>query len=334
MKTYKNLYSSFCSYSNLELAYLKARKGKTLKQYVINFENKLKDNLQILKNQLEDESYLPRPLTTFIVRDPKTRKISASDFKDRVIHHALCNITEPILSKDFIYDSFANRKGKGTHTAIERFEEFAKKNKGGYVLKADIRHYFDTVDHKILIGILESKIKDPKIMVLVQKILSNHQINIPGKGMPKGNLTSQFWGNVYLNRLDQFVKHKLRSKYYIRYVDDFVILSKSKEELLTWKGEIENFLAAELKLELHPQKTSIYPLSKGITFLGFRIYEHHRLLKRSNIRRIFSRILYFRSLPFGIGLLKLNGWLAYAEWANTYNLRKKILTAFIFGVSQ
>ncbi len=331
MKTYKNLYSSLCSSSNLALAYQKARMRKTLKQYVMNFEGNLKQNLQELQNELEKGSYSPRPLSTFIVRDPKTRKISASDFRDRIVHHALCNITEPILSGDFIYDSFANQKGKGTHKAIERFEKFSRKNRGGYVLKADIRHYFDTVDHKILTGIIGAKIKDPQVMLLVQKILKNHRTTTSGKGMPKGNLTSQFWGNVYLNSLDQFVKHELRAKYYIRYVDDFVILGKSKEELLVWKTDIERFLLSELKLELHPEKTNIYPLSKGVTFLGFRIYEHHRLLKRSNIRRIFTRIPYLRSLSLSDGLIKLNGWLAYAQWANTFTLRHRVIMTFMFG---
>ncbi|MBU0532206.1 hypothetical protein KKB44_01805, partial [Candidatus Micrarchaeota archaeon] len=192
----KNIYDALCSYENLELAFKKARKGKTLKLYVIQFESELENNLKQLQLELQTQTYKPRPLETFILRDPKTRKISKSDFRDRVIHHAVCNIIEPFFEKSFIPDSYANRKGKGTFKAIERFEYFARKVSKGfthtsYVLKADIRHYFDTVDHKILCSILEKKIKDKKVMQLIEIILKNHKTQLQGKGMPLGNLTSQ-----------------------------------------------------------------------------------------------------------------------------------------------
>ena len=172
----KNLYEDLCSYENLELAFKKARKGKTLKLYVIQFESELETNLKQLQKELQLLTYKPRPLETFILRDPKTRKISKSDFRDRVIHHAVCNIIEPFFEKSFITDSYANRKGKGTFKAIERFEYFARKVSKGftrtsYVLKVDIRHYFDTVDHEILYSILEPKIKDEKLMWLIKVIL-------------------------------------------------------------------------------------------------------------------------------------------------------------------
>ena len=145
-----NLFSSLCSYENLESAFMKARTGKTLKLYVIKFENELKQNLLALRNELTFHTYRPKPLETFIIRDPKTRKISKSDFRDRIIHHALCNIIEPLFDKQFIYDSYANRLGKGTFKAIERFDFFKRKvsknnTKEAYVLKADIKHYFETV---------------------------------------------------------------------------------------------------------------------------------------------------------------------------------------------
>jgi len=153
-----NLYSGLCSYENLELAFRKARKGKTLKSYVTEFEGNLNENLKQLQQELLLHAYRPKPLETFILRDPKTRKISKSDFRDRVVHHAVCNIIEPLFERCFIFDSFANRLGKGTFKAIERFEHFARKVSRGFtlpcfVLKADIRHYFETVDHKILIFI-------------------------------------------------------------------------------------------------------------------------------------------------------------------------------------
>ncbi|MDP3640714.1 MAG: reverse transcriptase domain-containing protein, partial [Nanoarchaeota archaeon] len=190
------LYSKICSYENLELAFSKARQGKTLKPYIIEFEQHLKRNLQILQVELFFQTYQPRPLETFVLRDPKTRKISKSDFRDRVVHHAICNIIGPLFEKSFIFDSYANRKGKGTLKAIERFEHFAQIVSRGhtrhcYVLKADIRHYFETVDHSILFSILSQKIQDKQVLWLIQIILSNHQTEESGKGMPLGNLTSQ-----------------------------------------------------------------------------------------------------------------------------------------------
>ena len=173
-----NLYSELCSYQNLDIAFHKARKGKTLRKDVIEFQNSLKTNLLMLQSELIFQKYKPKPLKTFILRDPKTRKISKSDFRDRVVHHALCNIIEPILSKSFIYDSYANRKGKGVFKAIERFDQFKRKvsknnTKTCYALKGDIRHYFENVDHKILLSIIQRKIQDNQILKLIGIILSN-----------------------------------------------------------------------------------------------------------------------------------------------------------------
>ncbi len=355
METYTNLYPILCSHGNLELAWKKARKRKTTKDYVLEFESDLENNLKQLQHELETFAYLPAPLTVFIVRDPKTRKISASHFRDRVVHHALCNIIEPILSKSFIYDSFANQKGKGAHKAIRRFEYFMRKVVGkcilpevtggqrklfvqaataGYVLKADIRHYFDTVDQDILLSIIERKIKDPNVVWLIKTILCNHKTGIPGKGMPIGNLTSQFFANVYLNELDRFVKRELKAKYYIRYVDDFVILDNDKNVLIGVQAKIVNFLRLNLNVELHPEKTRIEKIGNGITFLGFRIFPNHRLLKKSNSRRIWKRLDKFKERYGHKELrreqvkLSLEGWLAYAGFADTYKFRKKILKRY------
>ncbi len=356
METYRNLCTRLCSYENLEVAFRKARKGKTLKDYVINFESELEKNITQLKEELETLTYSPAPLTTFLVRDPKTRKISASHFRDRVVHHALCNIIEPILEKEFIHDSFANQKGKGTHMAIKRYERFLRRvsfnrkyeamsgvgqrklfNDGGsagYALKADISHYFDTVDHETLLHIIQRKIKDVKVLWLVKTILANHKTEAQGKGMPIGNLTSQFFANVYLNELDRFVKHGLRAKYYIRYVDDFVILHRDRTVLKKWKEEIGDFLRHELKIQLHKEKTRIIPLKRGITLLGFRVFRHYRLLKRSNARRIWKRLDRMRN-RYDAGEItrekvrqSFEGWLAYAKFANTYDLRERVLARF------
>jgi len=333
------LYSKICSYENLELAFSKARQGKTLKPYIIEFEQHLKGNLQILQVELFFQTYKPRPLETFILRDPKTRKISKSDFRDRVVHHALCNVIGPLFEKSFIFDSYANRKGKGTLKAVERFEHFAGIVSRGYtkyccVLKADIRHYFDTVDHAILLGVLSKKIQDKRVLWLIQKILSNHHTEEPGKGMPLGNLTSQFFANVFLNELDQFVKHKLRAGYYIRYVDDFVILDSSQEHLIEYKSKIDLFLKEKLALSLHPDKSKILRLEKGVGFLGFRIFPHHQRIRKRNIRRFDKKFkrLHKRYENGHIEREKVlehfEGWLSYISHANTFKYRKHLVRMF------
>ncbi|MBU2589552.1 MAG: helix-turn-helix domain-containing protein [Nanoarchaeota archaeon] len=332
-------YNELCSYENLETAFNRARKGKTLKEYVINFEKKLKKNLLQLRTELVMHTYQPKPLEIFILRDPKTRKISKSEFRDRVVHHAICNIIESVFDKRFIYDSFANRIGKGTLNAIKRFDTFKRKvSKNNtikcYVLKADIKSYFDTVNQGILIKILSKQIHDDRIMWLIKIILDNHQGKEKNKGMPLGNLTSQFFANVYLNELDQFVKHKLKVKYYIRYVDDFVILHQSKVKLEEYKEKINQFLKEQLNIKLHPEKSQIIKLEKGIGFLGFRIFYHHKLIVKKNMRKFEKKMQRMKKL-YQINKInrekiieKYEGWIAYASNANTYKYRKRMTSKF------
>jgi len=348
MKTFNNLYEKICSLENLRLAFKKARKGKSKKHYVIKFEANLENELLKLKQELESLTYQPKQLKTFVIRDPKTRVISASHFRDRVVHHALCNIIEPIFDKTFIYDSCANRKKRGTSYAIKRFDKFFKKvtNNGrllehsksnnmviGYALKGDIKHYFDTVDHEVMTKIIRKKISDEKVLWLIKKILDNHNSKIKGKGMPIGNLTSQFFANVYLNELDYFIKYNLKAKYYLRYVDDFVILHKSKKKLELWKWLINNFLKS-IKLELHPEKSKVIPLHKGIKFLGLRVFYHYKIPKKGNLIKIEKRIEELET-DFQENLITeselidiLNGWNSYLLLGNTYKLRKNIKRRF------
>jgi len=335
-KTYKNLYSQIYDRDNLVFALLKARKGKTKKDYILEFEANLINNLLKLQKELKDKIYKPKPLVTFILRDPKTRVISKSDFRDRIVHHALVRIIEPIFDKTFIYDSCANRIGKGNLFALKRFELFKRKvtknnNKIAFCLKSDIKHYFQEVNHSILISIISRKIEDKKIIGLIKKILSNTcsggETGIYLKGMPLGNLTSQFFANVYLNELDYFIKHRLKAKHYIRYVDDFVILHNSKEQLVIWKQEIDRFLREKLKLELHPQKSKIIPLPRGVDFVGFRNFYYHRLLRKRNLRKMLFKIKQFkdRELSKEKLLESFQGWNAYAKWADSYKLRRNVV---------
>ncbi len=345
MKTYKNLYEKVSSLENLERAFRKARRGKSKKQYVIAFENNLKNELQQLHNELTSFTYQPQQLKRFIVRDPKTRTIHASNFRDRVVYHALVNILEPIFEQSFIYDSYASRKGKGTHNALLRFDIFKRKvsRNGkllhehfdnnhiiGYAFKADIKKYFDTVDHEILMNIIGKKIQDKNVFWLIKRILNNFDTNIKGKGMPLGNLTSQFFANVYLTQLDYFVKYKLQVKYYIRYVDDFIILDVNKSKLVEYQERIRDHLAA-LKLELHPDKSKIIPLRNGVSFVGYRIFYHYKILRKSNrksFEKAFEKKLSFyqKEMQSKQECIKfLEGWFGYAQWANTYNYRKRIM---------
>jgi len=357
MKNYNNFYYEIYATSNLMLAWKKAAKGKINKDYVKEFGSNLLTNLFDLQNELKTKTYNPKPLKVFILRDPKTRKISKSAFRDRIVHHALIEIIEPIFDKTFIYDSCANRKDKGNLFAIKRFYNFIKKvsrngklngwfNKNsikGYCLKADIKHYFDTVDHDILLNIIKRKITDKSIICLIELILNNFNSKINGKGMPLGNLTSQFFANVYLNELDYFIKHKLKSKYYIRYVDDFIILHNSKEQLETWKYEINKFLRVNLDLELHSEKSKIIPILRGIDFVGFRNFYRYRLLRKRNIRKFhiklkeFNKKYYNKEINYDNIYDSMEGWTANAKQANTYSLRKTLLkifeNEFKYGVS-
>ncbi|MEW6328921.1 MAG: reverse transcriptase domain-containing protein [Candidatus Micrarchaeota archaeon] len=355
MKSYRNLFGRLCDYDNLLLAFKKAKKRKSKKQYVIDFEKNLQNELFKLQWELLTGTYRPRPLTTFTVRDPKTRRISSSHFRDRVVHHAVCNIIEPIFEKRFICDTYANRKGKGTLAALKRFDCFLRKTTKngrtiivaktgndviGYALKADIKHYFETVDHPVLISILRKRICDEDLLNLIQLILENHKTEIPEKGMPLGNLTSQFFANVYLGELDYFVKHDLKLKYYVRYVDDFIILEQNRALLEEYKQRISRFLLEKLKVELHQEKSRIIPLHRGITLLGFRVFYHYKLLKKANLNRIEKRILKLKEkLARGETdrehiALNIAGWEGYAKMANTHklrmNIRKRAKELFVF----
>ncbi len=306
---------------------------------MIEFEEKLIENLKQLQKELITQTYLPKPLQTFILRDPKTRKISKSAFRDRIVHHAICNVIEPFFSKGFIFDSFANRVGKGTLAAIKRFDHFKQRvSKGNtrkcYVLKADIKQYFENVNHNILLSILKRKIKDEMVLQLIKKILSNYDAKQKEKGMPLGNLTSQYFANVYLNELDQYVKHKLRAKYYIRYVDDFVFLHHSPKPLRAYKRKVDYFLREKLGLQLHPHKSKIILLRDGVSFLGLCIFPQHKLVRKKNLRK-FERKFNMLKDQYQEDLVErekvvefFEGWLAYASHADTYKYRRKATQNF------
>lgn len=347
MITFNKLFEKLISIENLQDAYLKARKHKSNNPAVIKFEKHWQLHLANLHKELKTKTYQPAPLKTFILRDPKTRTICVSQFRDRIVHHALVNILQPIFEPRFIYDSYASRKNKGTHHALKRFYIFLRKvtkngkqildarnsnDIHGFVLKADIKHYFETVDHEILLRIINHHIKDEQVLWLTKIILSNHNSKIPGKGMPLGNWTSQFFANIYLNELDQYIKHKLKANYYLRYVDDFVILHQNKNILVKYEKQIKALLNT-LKLELHPDKCKIIPLKKGISFLGFKCFYHYKLVRQRNIRKIYHKlkemIKLYKSKRIDVEDIQetLQGWNAYAMQGNTYKIRKRLAIA-------
>ncbi len=344
MKTYNNLYERLWSFENLQSAYEKARRHKTTNKDVQQFHEHWRFHLCTLMRELRTQNYVPHPLKKFVLRDPKTRVICVSEFRDRVVHHALINILQPIFEPRFIHDSYASRKGKGTSAALKRFDQFLRKvtSNGqlvpnaknnncvrGYVLKADIKQYFQTVDHDVLLNIINRAIKDKQILNLIRGILQNYNSGTPKKGMPLGNWTSQFFANVYLNELDQFLKHKLRVRYYLRYVDDFIILHARKEMLEEYKQEVLEFLRS-LKLELHPEKSFIAPLGQGTTLLGFRVFYCYKVIRQKNVRKIKTRLeellkAYSKCICSREHMINvLEGWNAYALQGNTYNLRRKL----------
>ncbi len=340
------MYAQIASWPNLLLAFRKAAKGKRGQPNVAAFEHRLEDNLLQLQRELHDKSYRPGAYVNFYIHDPKRRLISAAPFHDRVIHHALCNLIEPVFERSFIDDSYANRIGKGTHRALDRCQQFARRYQ--YVLQCDIRQFFPSIDHAILRDILCHKIDDAHVLWLIDQILESGQkvhrheyemVYFRGdnllavlrpRGLPIGNLTSQFWANVYLNPFDHFVKRELRCKGYVRFVDDFLLFADDKRCLWQWKATIDERLA-QFRLKLHPH-CQPQPVTNGIPFLGFVQFPTRRRLKR---RRglAFQRRWNCQIKAYQMGLLSFEqltasaqGWANHASYGNTVGLRKIVLT--------
>ena len=319
-KLYKELYS----FSNLLLAHKKAKRGtQTLQSKEFCFY--LEPALLELSQQLKNHAYQPDPYKYFTIFEPKERVISVASFRDRIVHHALVNILEPIFEKSFIYHSYATRKNKGTHKAVYQAQNYLRQNT--WYLKCDIQKYFDNVNHNILLGQLGQKIKDREMINLIRKILKNAGGQ---KGLPIGNLTSQFFANVYLNAFDHFVKEKLSQKYYIRYMDDFVVFSEHKTELIGLLGQFKDYLHG-LHLLIKPKSTLINSKHHGLPFLGTRIFPGLVRIKRENLKRSTQKI------KRNINLLKngkissekylvcQNSLFAHLSNYNTYMLRKNFI---------
>lgn len=305
-----DVYGRICEYEELYLSHLEARKGKRYRDDVLVFTDKLEENLIELQNELIWEKYHIGKYRPFYVREPKLRLVMALQYRDRVVQWAIYRQLYPYYDKTFIEDSYACRIDKGSHKAVDKLQywlrQVSRKSGEWYYLKLDISKYFYRVDHLVLLDILRRRIKDERLIRLLIKIINSEdtRFGLPAGispedcpeeqwlddvGMPIGNLTSQLFANIYLNELDQMCKHDLRLHYYIRYMDDVIILSDSKAELWEIKAIIEEFLNLQLHLDLN-KKTAIRPCREGIEFVGYRVWATHRKLKKQTARRIIRNV--------------------------------------------
>lgn len=315
-------FESIVSINNLLEAWKEFIRGKRNKKDVQEFSLHLMDHIITLHQNLASGIYRHGGYQAFDISDPKPRNIHKANVGDRLLHHAIYRILYSFFDKTFISDSYSCRLEKGTHKALNRFRSFGYKanqnnTKTCWILKCDIKKFFANIDHKILLDILDSYIPDKQITWLLKGIIESFSSK-PGIGLPLGNLTSQLFVNVYMNELDRFIKHKLKIKYYIRYADDFVILSDDKNYLENLILLISNFLYKRLRLELHPDKVSIKTLNSGIDFLGWVNFPYHKILRTATKRRMIRRIMESPTSE------TLNSYLGLLGWGDTRKLKKEI----------
>ena len=333
---------------------MRAAAGKRSKPGVVAFLANLETEVLRLERELKSDSYRPGRYTKIEIFDPKHRIVSAAPFRDRVVHHAFCAVCEPIFERGFIYDSYANRIGKGTHRAVARYERF--RDRARYVLRCDIFRYFPSIDHEILKADLRRRISCARTLNLADRIVdgSNPQEAVyrlfPGddlltplerrRGLPIGNLTSQFFANVYLDGLDHFCKEVLRTKGYVRYVDDFALFHDDVGQIRDWRERIVVFLAGR-RLVLHDHKTMILPTSETAPFLGFVLLpDGRRRLPEENVRRFRNRLRGLRdrwrqgTVTREEVQIRVRSWIAHADHANTRRLRRAIFGAGWFQPAQ
>ena len=280
MKRATNLIPKIICSDNLQLAFYKAQKGKWHKQEVLEYSKCLNENLLVLQKQISSNNIQVGNYHFFTIYDPKERQICAASFPERVLHHALMNICHSIFEKKLIYDTYATRINKGTYKAIEKAKLNTNKNK--YFIKFDIRKYFDSINHNLLKQILAKMFKEKQLLSIFNTIINSYNKDT-GKGLPIGNLTSQYFANMYLGELDNFVKHKLKLKSYVRYMDDFIVWTNTKAEIAIISSQMEFFLQNKLKLKL---KTFFSNKTKhGFTFLSYKLLPNKILLSRKAKRR-------------------------------------------------
>lgn len=334
------------AWENLLLAYRKAARGKRGRSPAAAFEFQLADQLLELQAELENGTYRPGDYRHFMIHEPKRRRISAAPFRDRVVHHALCNVIEPLFEARFHPHSYANRTAKGTHRAVDQLQMYARRYR--YVLRLDIVQHFASIDHAVLKQELFHVVRDGDARRLIDVILAGGEgvlddayemVYFPGdslldhlrpRGLPIGNLTSQFWSNCYLNRLDWFIARELRCSAYLRYVDDLALFSDSKRQLQSWHQKIITYLIG-LRLTIH-QEAQASPSAGGIPWLGFVVFPTHRKLKRRNVigfaRRLKANMRLYREgqITFAELDASVQGWINHVRYGDTWGLRTHLFS--------
>lgn len=315
------------SFKNLYRAYLQCRKNKRSKRKALEFELNAEENLLKLTEELQQRTYSPLPPTCFITESPKVREIFAADFRDRIVHHLLVSYLEPKWEPKFIHDSYACRKGKGTHAAVKRLQSFMRKvsnnrSAAAYFLQIDIKSFFVSINKNILFEIVSRKESNPDIIWLLKALIFHdpalapeikgrlslfdlipahkslfHTKNLTGLSI--GNYTSQFFANVYLNEIDQFVKHKLHCRYYLRYVDDMILLSKNRLQLEEWEAGVRKYLQTRLDLDLNMKRRKLGPLTNGCNFLGYIIRPSHLLVRKRCVNNLKQKLYQCRKKMTG-----------------------------------
>jgi retron-type reverse transcriptase len=288
-------YNDIISLDNLLEAWQEFIRSKRSRKDIQEFEHNLMHNIIFLHDDLADKTYEHSEYEAFNISDPKPRNIHKAQVRDRLLHHAIYRILYPYFDRQFSSSSYSCRLGKGTHRALNQFRKYSYKaswnhSKTLWILKCDIRKFFASIDQGVLMEILQKHIEDKDIIWLLGRILSSFESTVLGKGLPLGNLTSQLLVNIYMNEFDQFVKHKIKAKYYIRYADDFVTMSTDKVWLEDVLPRFHDFLTSKLKLSLHPDKVFIKTLASGVDFLGWVHFTDHRVLRSAARRRMFNNL--------------------------------------------
>jgi hypothetical protein len=363
------------SLENIYKKYIKCRRNKRGTANALKFEMNCEENLIDLQRELVDRTYYPSRSVCFMATKPKLREIFAADFRDRIVHHILVDYLERIWEPRFIFDSYACRKNKGIHLGVKRLQGFLRKvtrngSMGAFYLQLDIKNYFMSIDKEILYRLIADKVRDESILWLA-RILIYHDCTkdyvLKGdmdylkkiapqkslfytegrKGLPIGNLTSQFFANVYLNELDQFVKHHLKCRYYLRYCDDFVMLSEERDKLLQWKVEVKRFFAERLKLSLNKRRQCLQPVSNGINFLGYIVRRNYTLVRRRVVNNLRARLSDFETrliqkerppyvkVVYDYPVIEklratLGSYFGHLKWANSYRLQMSLMKRYGF----
>lgn len=321
---FNHTYDDIISVENLLEAWKEFVRGKRARKDVQEFERDLMKNILSLYSDLNDRSYVHSAYEAFKIADPKPRDIHKAKVRDRLLHHAIHRMLYPFFDKTFMPDSFSCRNEKGTHRALNRFREFSFKitknhTKQAWLLKCDIRKFFASIDQTILLYILAEYISDKDILDLLSKIVGSFYSTQKGAGLPLGNLTSQLLVNIYMNKFDQFVKHKMKAKYYIRYADDFVLFSNDKKWLEGAVSSMKEFLWNRLKLKIHPNKISIHTVSSGIDYLGWIYFPDHRILRTVSKKRMLRNVKIKESKTETV-----QSYLGMLSHGNSHKLSQKI----------